>query len=256
MQHELTWEENGQSITQIWLSESAFSPPKRVLVAEDTLTADEFYQQASQGAAFVWKGDFQNAKQLLQAVKRRIDKKSRSDSDSRTPSEQFHRHRQSQAHRAQLLSRLLICIEPNLSIDLRRAPDVSQAISSALPSVPREFVLSLRELLGMIGAHEWRKKGVLVPALGEKIFPHYGVFSPARGEYLELIEKAPLPSGVSRAFDIGTGTGVIAALLAKRGIPKIIATETDPRALACARENMSRLGLENQVEIVEIDLFH
>jgi hypothetical protein len=73
------------------------------------------------------------------------------------------------------------------------------------------FVASLRELLGLIGAHEWRKKGVPVPALEARIHPHYGVFAPVRGEYVDLVAKAPLPTSCRMAFDIGTGTGVLAA---------------------------------------------
>jgi len=114
--------------------------------------------------------------------------------------------------------------------------------------------VSLRELLGLVGAHEWRKKGVEIAALGARIHPHYGVFSPVRGEYIDLLARAPLPSE-QLAFDIGTGTGVIAALLAKRGVQRVVATDCDPRALACARENIERLGFSERVEIVEADLF-
>jgi len=57
------------------------------------------------------------------------------------------------------------------------------------------------------------------------------------------------------AFDIGTGTGVLAAVLAKRGIKHIIATDQDPRALECARENLNKLGLSAQVKVVQADLF-
>jgi methylase of polypeptide subunit release factors len=109
-------------------------------------------------------------------------------------------------------------------------------------------------LLGLIGAHEWRKKGVDIPALGARIHPYYGVFSPVRGEYVDLVARAPLPSG-SLAFDIGTGTGVLAAVLAKRGIERVVATDADARALACARENIERLGLSGQVQVCEADLF-
>jgi methylase of polypeptide subunit release factors len=110
-------------------------------------------------------------------------------------------------------------------------------------------------LLGLIGAFEWRKNGVPVAALGEKIHPHYGVFAPIRAEYVDLIASAPLPAGASAlAFDIGTGTGVLAAVLARRGVKKIIATDQDPRALACARENLERLGL-TQVALLQADLF-
>ena len=106
----------------------------------------------------------------------------------------------------------------------------------------------------MIGAHEWRKNGIEVQALGGKIHPHYGVFSPIRGEYLDLIAKAPLPS-TELAFDIGTGSGVIAALLAKRGVKKVIATDLDQRALACAQQNIENLGLHAQIELRQQDLF-
>ena len=84
--------------------------------------------------------------------------------------------------------------------------------------------------------------------------PHYGVFSPVRGEYIELVAQAPLPS-TERAFDIGTGTGVLAAVLAKRGVSKVVATDQDTRALACARENLAALGLASQVQVIEADLF-
>jgi methylase of polypeptide subunit release factors len=109
-----------------------------------------------------------------------------------------------------------------------------------------------------VGAHEWRRRGLEVAALGpppaNRIHPHYGVFSPVRGEYLDLVARAPLPS-TELAFDIGTGTGVLAAILARRGVGRVIATDQDPRALACARDNMARLALDRQVEVVQADLF-
>ncbi len=262
MERKLTWTENGQTETRDWVTGSDFSMPKKILLADDRLKADDFYRKASEGAAFIYKGDFQNAKQLLQAVQRRIDKSihKKSNASSLSLSELFHRHRQSQAHRARILSRLLICVEADYKLNLSRAPDARQAISEALEPAdagvsPGAFVVSLRELLGYIGAHEWRKKGVFIAALDDKIHPHYGIFSPVRGEYLDLINKAPLPARLTCAFDIGTGTGVIAAILAKRGVKKIIATDLDPRALACARKNISRLGYTKQVEVINTDLF-
>jgi methylase of polypeptide subunit release factors len=48
---------------------------------------------------------------------------------------------------------------------------------------------------------------------------------------------------------------VLAALLARLGVTRVIATDTSPRALACARDNIVRLGLGKQVEVVEADLF-
>jgi methylase of polypeptide subunit release factors len=80
------------------------------------------------------------------------------------------------------------------------------------------------------------------------------VFSPVRGEYIDLVLRAPLPSQ-DLAFDIGTGSGVLAAVLAQRGVAKVIATDQDPRALACARENLERQGHADKVVLQQVDMF-
>jgi methylase of polypeptide subunit release factors len=150
---------------------------------------------------------------------------------------------------------LLLPFDADHGMPLRRAPNVAVACREAHGAVTEAYVASLRELLGIIGAHEWRQKGVAVPALGARIHPHYGVFAPVRGEYVELLAQAPLPGGCKRAFDIGTGTGVLAAILAKRGVGELIATDCDPRALDCVRENIARLHLDSRVKVVDADLF-
>jgi SAM-dependent methyltransferase len=239
-----------------------------VVIADDRLTADAAYRHACAGTALLWQGDFQNARLLLQALARRVDRKARSPARrpasvaspvvSATMADVFHRYRQSRSQRARTLGMLLVPLSDDYSVPLKRAPDVRQACLEAYgPGQEQEpSVTSLRELLGLIGAHEWRKKGIEVPALGGRIHPHYGVFAPVRNEYADLVAAAPLPAPESAlTFDIGTGTGVLAAVLARRGIERIVATEQDPRALACARENIARLGLTGQVEVVAADLF-
>jgi methylase of polypeptide subunit release factors len=227
------------------------------------MNADVAYKLACEGTALLWQGDFQNARQLLQALARRIDKGATKKKSTKaikknaeiiSPRDTFHLHRQAQLQRTRILSMVLIPFEENYTIPLRRAPDVSQACCEAYGEFKAPFAASLRELSGIIGAHEWHKNGVMIPALGEKIHPRYGVFSPIRGEYLDLLAKAPLPSN-ELAFDIGTGTGVIAALLAKRGVKKIVATDQDLRALECAAENLQRLGLSEQIDLQKTDLF-
>ncbi len=248
----VNWTEAGESHSARWRSEGGAPSPKRVTVADDRITADAAYRLASEGNALLWRGDFQNARQLLQAMARRIDRKPRKAAAS--PLEAFNFHRQAQSQRARTLGMLLLPLEADFSIPLRRAPNVKEACAEAYGVGDEPSVVSLRELLGVIGAHEWRKKGVDIPALGERIHPHYGVFSPVRGEYLQLVAEAPLPSS-KLAFDIGTGTGVLAAVLARRGVKHVIATDQDPRALVCARQNIARLGLKGRVDVVEADLF-
>jgi methylase of polypeptide subunit release factors len=153
---------------------------------------------------------------------------------------------------------LLIPFEADHNVPLRRAPDVRAACVDAYGAVAEPYIASLRSLQGLIGAYEWRKNGVEIPALGALIHPHYGVFAPIRGEYIGLVNQAPLPASLQKnsvAFDIGTGTGVLSAVLAKRGIQRIVATDQDSRALDCAKENLSRLGYAALVDVVLADLF-
>jgi SAM-dependent methyltransferase len=271
----IQWTEAGKSYAALWRSERGAPPPKRVTVADDSTTADAAYQLACEGTALLWRGDYHNATLLLQALARRIDKTparkqrnlKKETTQTISPAEAFHRHRQAQSQRARILGLLLLPFNRDFSIALRRAPDARQACAEAWGSDPANAasgasVASLRELLGIISSHEWRKKGVEIAELGvapnNRVYPHYGVFSPLRGEYVNLVATAPLPvTGQDKfvAFDIGTGTGVLAAVLARRRIEQVVAIDRDPRALACARDNLERLGVSRQVQVIQADLF-
>ena len=295
------WTEEGVERSARWRSESGVAPHQRIVIADERMPADVAYRLACEGTALLWRGDFQNARQMLVAMARRADRKSRragslpkptkppnvrapvglaigpsplSDAaagaqpGTALPTQAFHLHRLAQSQRARTLGMLLLPLAGDYTMPLRRAPDVQRACVEALGPPGGELggdsVISMRELLGLIGAHEWRKKGVDVPALHGRVHPHYGVFAPIRAEYVGLVADAPLPvlpssasstKPLPMAFDIGTGTGVLAAVLARRGIERVIATDSDPRALICARENINRLGLGAQVSVVEADLF-
>jgi methylase of polypeptide subunit release factors len=263
----IAWTEAGEARSARWRSENGAAPPKRVVLADDTLSADAAFRLASEGTGMLWRGDFQNARLLLQALARRIDKprkakKAKAQAAPPSAVDAFHLYRQAQSQRARTLAMLLIEFDGEHRIALRRAPDVAQACSEVYgpgDAAQGHYVAPLRELQGLTGAHEWRKKGVAIATLGgERIHPHYGVFAPVRGDYMELLAQAPLPPALLSggvAFDIGTGTGVLAALLVRRGAARVVATDTDPRALACARENLSRLAPGGQVELVQADLF-
>lgn len=263
----LHWtQQDGSPASALWRSEAAAPAPRRVQLVDDTTPADRAYKLACEGTGLLWTGDFQNARHLLQALTRRLDKAAApqrrgANKRSETPSagQAFHQHRQRLAHRARILGMLLIPFNADHTIPLRRAPDVQQACIECYGAATEAYVTSLRELLGLIGAHEWRKKGVAIEALkgqgSGRIHAHYGVFSPVRGEYVDLVWQAPLPAGIQEAVDVGTGSGVLAAVLASRGIARITATDQDARALACARENLHRLKLDRQVNVIEADLF-
>lgn len=273
----ISWEEGETTYACRWRSEKGTPPPKKLIIADDTLTADEAYRVACEGTGIIWRGDYQNAKQLLQAMSRRADKPSKKSVRNQKSakkqqegliplakpmSEIFHKHRLTQSQRSRTLGMLLIQVNPDHSIPLRRAPDATQACLAVYGKVTEPYVMSLRDLLGFIGSLEWRKNGMALDAIKDlgdgRIHPHYGVFAPVRSEYIGLLEKPPLPASLTKqsiAFDIGTGTGVLAAVLAKRGIQKIIATDQDERAIECAAENIEGLGIGKQVKLVQTNLF-
>ena len=260
------WTESGQSLSARWQSERGAPPPATVVVADDRMSADAAYGLACQGVGLLWRGDFQNARQMLTALSHRVDRASLKGPKSAPrerpaplpPAQAFNLERQGRAQRARTLGMLLVPVNADYGIPLRRAPDLRLALTEAHGPPKDASVISLRELLGVVGAHEWRRNGIELAGVGLRVHPHYGVFAPIRSEYVELVAKAPLPAAARSspvAFDVGTGTGVLAAVLARRGIERVVATDLDARALACARENIARLGLEARVQVLEADLF-
>ena len=271
------WHENETLRHARWLSQSNHVPPARIVVVDDKTTADEAYRLACAGTSMLWRGDFNNARQLLQAITRRIDRanerseqrkinkatnksaKSAKSTDEASASSKdipnlFHQQRQVQSQRSRLLSRLLLELDAGYVSQLRRAPDVSAACTAAFGELNESCLISFRDLQGALGAAGWRVKGVAIENLGLSIFPHYGVFAPTRHEYVQLLLDAPLPAVYDVAFDIGTGTGLLAIILAQRGVKQVIATDLNPRALACASDNLTRLDLP-AVQLQQADLY-
>lgn len=250
---ELVWKEAGAEHRARFVSARGGPAPKRALAAGDELTADAAFRLASQGTAIVWTGDYHNARQLLQALGRRIDKR-RTAIDPADPAAAFNAFRLMQAQRAGILGLLLVPVTDGV-VPLRRAPAVRVAIEEAVGPLAGDNVVPLRDLLAFVSAHEWRKNGVEIPALdGARIHPHYGVFPPTRQDYIDLAAQAPLPPG-DVAFDLGTGSGVLTAVLLQRGVPSVVATDNAPQAIACATDNFVRLGLSDRVTLVEGGLY-
>ncbi|HJC85793.1 MAG TPA: methyltransferase [Candidatus Corynebacterium faecigallinarum] len=186
----------------------------------------------------------------------------------------FLNQRADRATRAATLGNILVALGPGWTLDLRRAPDVAEACGHAYGSWTggdEPVVVSLTELQGVLGAWQWHLKGIEIEELGERLYPDYGVFSPVRNEYAGLVDRAAAarfggadasgtagtaasePAG--RVLEIGTGTGVLAAVLAKQGATHVTATDVNERAVDCARGNLERLGYGDRVDVVVADLW-
>lgn len=222
------------------------------MVVRDDLSADAALRLARGGTTLLWRGDFRGARQLLDALKRRLDR--RPVRPGVDPVDTFRRYRQARAHRARVLAALVVELGPDLRVHLPHAPDVREPCLQAFGPAAAPTLIPVQELLGVIGAAQWRRRGIEIPVLGARIHPHYGVFAPTRTEYVDLVAQAPLPAG-TRAFDIGTGTGVLAAVLARRGVGEVVATDISERAVACAADNVERLGMGTAISVLHTDLF-
>ena len=259
------WQDNGTTRNTLWLSESNQPPPARIVTVDDQTTADAAYRLACEGTSMLWRGDFHNARQLLQVLTRRIERSEQRKaskaaqfgkpvSDTAVIANLFHQQRLVQAQRARMLSRLLLELDAGYVSRLRRAPEFSAACTAAFGELGESCLMSFRDLQGALGAAQWREKGVPISALDISIFPHYGVFAPTRHEYVQLLLDAPLPAVHDLAFDIGTGTGLLAIILAQRGVKQVVATDLNPRALACAADNLQRLEIVS-IALQQADLF-
>jgi ribosomal protein L11 methyltransferase len=61
---------------------------------------------------------------------------------------------------------------------------------------------------------------------------------------LEEIEALVEAGGVRTALDVGTGSGLLAAALARLGVPRVVAVDVDPAVLPLARQNLDRNGAD------------
>jgi SAM-dependent methyltransferase len=242
-----------------WLSPGARAPARYIDI-DDRTTAAEALARVRGGATLIYRGDYRNARQLLAAMGRRLGVRTARPGGPRSLRDLFLEERRRQRLEHETLSRLAVPVEAGQAgprVALRNAPEVAEALAAALgAAIPLPGALPLRDLLGMIGAQEWRRKGVEVPSLGAHLRTRWGVFAPVRGEHVELTAEAVRrwPVAGKRALDVGTGTGVLALLLARAGA-RVTATDLAPAAVDCARENAARLGLAERIEVVEADLY-
>ncbi len=273
-----------------WHSENGASAPQTIVDADDSMTADKALALLRRGTGLLWRGDFHNARQLTKAVDRRLTKRqakhharrghSGTSADAR---DLFLQQRADRAERADILGRILVELGEGWTLVLRRAPDVTDACEHAYgpwTGGNAPLVVSLSELQGVLGAWQWYLKGVFIEELGDSVYPDYGVFSPTRSEYVSLVDRVAAsrfgarpsrddPSDSSadsrpgsipgsadaRVLEIGTGTGVLAAVLVKQGSGHVTATDLNARAVNCARSNLDRLGCGDRVDVVTADLW-
>lgn len=261
----LTWEQAGATASAAWWSANSRPAPKTLVAVDDRLTTVQAVKYAAQGTAMLWLGDFYNAKQILSAIDRRLAH-GRSGAAARPvigDADAYYRLRQARAQRSRMMSMILVPISFDApgdaaTVPLPRAPLLGPAVEFGYAQEPGfgegQAVVSLQELIGVQSSHQWYVTGIDIPAVKGRLHPHYGTFLPTRHEYVDLVAQAPL-SNLELAFDVGTGTGLLAAVLVNRGVKQVVGTDIHQRAVNCANENFARLGIQDAATAQLTSLF-
>ena len=110
MENIIAWEAGGVPAQALWQSEAGLPVPARVDCIDERISADAAWAQLAEGKALLWQGDWVNARNLLQALIRRAERRfdPRRGKTPATPAEAFARHREVLGQRAILLAGLLV----------------------------------------------------------------------------------------------------------------------------------------------------
>lgn len=282
------------TVCQLVSFRSLDSNPLRAMIVNDTTSGSSAYKHLRKGGVVLYSGgDYYNARQLLNTIKRKCSpslqkarkqkynekkkkyqpaKQKDAEDDIRT---QWINQRQLQRKQSEFVNKILIQISmensmPNQIERLKRVPkNVEQILSYAFQNnkdmiidklgvseQPTSFLLSLSDFIGMVGGYEWNRNGVYIKAMKDYIYPHYGVFPPTRQEYIKLLDNIDSTKENTTLMEVGIGSGVLSCVLLKeQKVTHVIGTDNNPYAIACARDNLDRLGFGNHVDLIQTDIF-
>ena len=102
--------------------------------------------------------------------------------------------------------------------------------------------------------HQQIKGNFNTKILGKEFTITPGVFSPIGTLASEFLAKNLIVNEGETVLDLGTGIG-IQAIIAAQKAKRVLATDVNPKAVLCAKENVKRNNLEYKIEVREGDLF-
>ncbi len=235
-----------------FLTESQAPAPSELTRVDDTVAADTALRMLQAGDTLLWEGDYRNGRELLGALKRRL-KRSAGAPTGDDLAARWRAERAATRETAEVLGALMVLVNPDGSLALRQAPETREAIELAWGASPDHRLVALNALQGALSAAEWTRKGIEVRGLTGRLTPSYGVFSPTRSVYVDLVSRLDVRG--KSVLDVGCGTGVLAFVLLQAGASEAVGTDLDERAIACAEMNAEKLGLRDRFTATQADLF-
>ena len=104
------------------------------------------------------------------------------------------------------------------------------------------FALPFIEVQRLDSAWQYYDVGVHMTVLGYRIYPFYGTYVPSRLSHLELFGTwlAQYKGAHAQAIDVGTGCGVLALMMCRRGFGEVLATDCSPNAIESVSREIGR----------------
>jgi SAM-dependent methyltransferase len=245
----------------VWRSQALADAPNSYRTLRDAFppSAEDGLDILFKEEGIIWMGDYHHGWAYYTFIQQLFDKKymKKSQDGKLTLKELFLEDREKQARRSTVLSRFVIKVYPGHNMQhMPRAPDMRDALVAAFGDIGEPYLTPFREMKGVSGSWNWSKVGVHIPLLDEHIYPHYGVFCPTvRNDYIKLMSTVSINSKAKLAYDIGVGSGVLSAMLLKRGLERVVGTDISLRALNCASDNLTRLGLKSNVDLIKCNIY-
>ncbi len=152
--------------------------------------------------------------------------------------------------RRQKLHRLLLMAQGDSLIDVHRPPETTGLQGWLQEPISDEiFLIPVRRLQRILTDMRRAREGISMEILDGviTILPH--VYVPADQSVPAMFKQYRHLMEGKRVLDMGTGTGVLALLAARLGAVKVLATDSNPNAVANALLNTERLNLTDIVEV-------
>ncbi len=133
-----------------------------------------------------------------------------------------------------------VLMEPERNLDASAATTIERLIGQRRAGRPLAYLTNRREFFSESFYVDER---VLIPRPETELLVE---------EALKIV-RSHGPG--ARVLDMGTGSGIIGALLAKGGAGRVLCVDISPCALSVARKNAGSLGVGGRIDFLASDLF-
>jgi len=166
----------------------------------------------------------------------------------------YQRSRAREEQKRNNIARLMVAVKGDNLIGVVGCPDCDGLIDwlnvTEFDPYREPFLMPLRRFFRILTDMRRQHEGIFMPAIGDSItvLPH--VYVPYDQSVVDLLAEHLIIDGAAvQVLDMGTGTGILGMIAAKRGAAKVILTDISPNAVENARLNVQRLGLQQTTEV-------